>query len=317
MSQSCDPKPSKPTVISTFAGCGGSSLGYQMAGYDERLAVEWDQHAIDVFKLNFPDVPVYAGDIGKLSLDEVYSLSGLESGELDVFDGSPPCQGFSTSGKRRYEDNRNQLSQEYCRLLEGLSPKCFVMENVSGMVKGKMKLIFVEILKALKNCGYQVKAKLMNAAYYGVPQMRQRMIFIGCKDKEPTFPKPQQRTILKGRLDAIPDHICFDRPFTDYMLGNIKKIPQGKNGNVIRKNYLWSKCRLDWNKPANTITKTVNLVHPDEHRHLSIGEAMRVQSLPDDFRFIGGFSEQWARIGNSVPPLLMKAVATHIKDELL
>ncbi|MBW7959864.1 MAG: DNA cytosine methyltransferase, partial [Candidatus Promineofilum sp.] len=135
-----------PTVISTFAGAGGSSLGYSMAGFRELLAVEWDDNAVETFRLNFPGVPVYHGDIAKLSVDECLDMAGIATGDLDVLDGSPPCQGFSTAGKRQLDDPRNQLFREYVRLLRGLQPKVFVMENVSGMVKGKMKLVFVEIL---------------------------------------------------------------------------------------------------------------------------------------------------------------------------
>jgi DNA (cytosine-5)-methyltransferase 1 len=171
-----------PTVVSLFAGCGGSSLGYSMAGYRELLAVEWDDHAVETFKANFPEVPVYHGDIAKLSVDECLRLADIRPGELDVLDGSPPCQGFSTAGKRKMDDGRNQLFREYVRLLRGLQPKVLVMENVSGMVKGKMKLIFVEILQELKASGYHVSARLMNAMYYDVPQSRQRMIFIGVRD---------------------------------------------------------------------------------------------------------------------------------------
>jgi DNA (cytosine-5)-methyltransferase 1 len=173
--------PNAPTVISLLAGCGGSSLGYSMAGYRELLAVEWDDHAVETFKANFPDVPVFHGDIAKLSVEEVLRITGLKPGELDVLDGSPPCQGFSTAGKRKMDDGRNQLFREYIRLLRGLQPKVLVMENVSGMVKGKMKLIFVDILKELKSSGYHVSARLMNAMYYGVPQSRQRMIFVGVR----------------------------------------------------------------------------------------------------------------------------------------
>ena len=171
-----------PTVISLFAGCGGSSLGYSMAGYRELLAVEWDDHAVETFRLNFPDVPVFHGDIAKLSVEECLRLAGIGPGELDVLDGSPPCQGFSTAGKRRMDDGRNQLFHEYVRLLRGLQPKVPVMENVSGMVKGKMKLIFAEIMRELKDSGYAVSARLMNAMYFGVPQSRERMIFIGIRD---------------------------------------------------------------------------------------------------------------------------------------
>ena len=146
-------EPNAPTVISTFAGAGGSSLGYSMAGFRELLAVEWDDNAVETFKLNFPGVPVYHGDIAKLSVDECLSMAGIEPGQLDILDGSPPCQGFSTAGKRIMDDPRNQLFREFVRLLRGLRPKVFVMENVSGMVKGKMKLVFVEILKELKASG--------------------------------------------------------------------------------------------------------------------------------------------------------------------
>jgi DNA (cytosine-5)-methyltransferase 1 len=102
-----------PTVISLFAGCGGSSLGYSMAGYRELLAVEWDDHAVETLKLNFPDVPVWHGDIAKFSVEECLRITGLQPGELDVLDGSPPCQGFSTAGKRKMDDGRNQLFREY------------------------------------------------------------------------------------------------------------------------------------------------------------------------------------------------------------
>lgn len=177
-------QPDTPTVISTFAGGGGSSLGYSMAGYNELLAVEWDDNAVETLRLNFPDLRIYHGDIAKLSVEQCLEMAQIEPGELDVFDGSPPCQGFSTAGKRILNDPRNQLFREYIRLLRGLRPKVFVMENVSGMVKGKMKLVFAEIMKELKASGYQVSARLMNAMYFNVPQSRQRMIFIGVRDDQ-------------------------------------------------------------------------------------------------------------------------------------
>ena len=170
------------TIISTFAGCGGSSLGYSMAGFKELLAVEMNDNAVETFQLNFFDVPVYHGDIHNLSVEECMEFAGFsEPGQLDVLDGSPPCQGFSTAGKRQMKDNRNKLFHQFTRLLQGLQPKAFIMENVSGMVKGKMKLIFAEILRELKNSGYEVKAWLLNAKYFYVPQSRERIIFIGVR----------------------------------------------------------------------------------------------------------------------------------------
>jgi hypothetical protein len=119
----------EPTVISTFAGCGGSSLGYKLAGFRELLAVEWDDNSVETFRLNFPGVPVYHGDIAKLTGAECMRLAGLNGpGVLDVLDGSPPCQGFSTAGKRKFDDPRNSLFREYARLLKELQPRVFVMD---------------------------------------------------------------------------------------------------------------------------------------------------------------------------------------------
>ena len=340
-----------PTVISTFAGGGGSSLGYSMAGYRELLAVEWDQNAVDTFKLNFPDVPVYHGDIAKLSVEEVLKMTGLKEGELDVFDGSPPCQGFSTAGKREMSDSRNQLFREYVRLLRGLKPKVFVMENVSGMVKGKMKLIFAEIMRELKASGYKVSARLMNAMYFNVPQSRQRMIFIGVREDlaaEPSHPKASAYCIpaklaIPGLLATRSQRI---NPWIDSLRpsATICKMAEGyqvlsTQGDLIEsaikdtwqmarvlkgieKQKHFGLIRLSPDKPAPTIQKdagntTTGLCYPFEIRKLTIPEIKRLASYPDDYAMIGDFKDKWARIGNSVPPLFMRAVATHIDSQIL
>lgn len=197
----------RPTVVSTFAGCGGSSLGYKMAGYECKLAVEWDDNAAETYRLNFPQTTLFHGDIAKLSDEMALRMSGLRQGELDVFDGSPPCQGFSTAGKRQIDDPRNQLFREYVRLLRAFRPRAFVMENVSGMVKGHMRTLFAEILGDLKSCGYVVRARLLNAAWYGVPQSRERMIFIGVREDlgvDPTHPSPTVRRATTVR-QVLPE----------------------------------------------------------------------------------------------------------------
>ena len=171
-----------PTVISTFAGCGGSSLGYKLAGFRELLAVEWDNNAVETFRLNFPEVPVYHGDIAKLTGAECMRLAGVGVGELDVFDGSPPCQGFSTAGKRKFDDPRNSLFREYARLLKELQPRVFVMENVTGMIKGHMKQAYLTIIAELRACGYRAKGEVLNAMYFNVPQSRERVIIIGVRN---------------------------------------------------------------------------------------------------------------------------------------
>jgi DNA (cytosine-5)-methyltransferase 1 len=342
-----------PTVISTFAGCGGSSLGYKLAGFHELLAVEWEQNAVDTFRLNFPDVPVFHGDIAKLSVDECLRLAGgIKPGELDVFDGSPPCQGFSTVGKRKFDDPRNSLFKEFARLLEGLQPKVFVMENVTGMVKGAMKQAYLQIVKTLRECGYQVKGEVMNAMYYNVPQSRERVIIIGVRNDlgiEPTHPKPQTRPIpakevLAGCIgtrsqrinpwvpsDRSPATLCkMDAGWqalilTEAELKEAQIRQTWQSWRVLKgleKHKHFGLVRLCADKVAPTLVKdagntTTGQVHPFDIRKLTIPEAKRIGSFPDDFKLIGSFHEKWARIGNSVPPNLMRAIAEHIKREIL
>ena len=322
-----------PTVISTFAGGGGSLTGYMMAGFNDLLAVEWDDNAVETLRLNYPDLDVYHGDIAKLTVEEVLGRTGLKVGELDILDGSPPCQGFSTAGKRVMDDPRNQLFREYARLLRGLQPKVFVMENVSGMVKGKMKLVFVEILKELKASGYQVSAKLLNAMYFHVPQSRQRMIFIGVRNDlgiEPSHPKAESKPITvksalvdSENLDAvdipywmnlasndIPYH-CWDGPT---MVKIFKKAKGTSSGALSTKLLFWDKhsCTL----PKTEIKNSSMIIHPDGKRALSSNELSRLGSFPDDYIFISRDSAL-ERIGNSVPPLFMEAIARHIRTEIL
>lgn len=317
-----------PKVISTFAGCGGSSLGYSMAGFKELLAVEWDNHAVETFKLNFPNVPVYHGDIAKLSVDQVLEKTGLKEGELDIFDGSPPCQGFSTAGKRDMSDDRNQLFREYARLLRGLKPKVFVMENVSGMVKGVMKFIFVEILKELKASGYKVSARILNAMYFNVPQSRERMIFIGVREDlgiEPSHPVAESKPVTSE--EAFKD--CNDKDYI-FLTDKLTKIYENTdNGKTLDEGYAkiygnnkkmyFTHRKIDRMKPCGTISKSIGsgIYHYSEKRLLSIQEIKRLASFPDSFQMVGKYSDKWARIGNSVPPLFMRSIAKHIRTEIL
>jgi len=308
-----------PTVLSTFAGCGGSSLGYSMAGFRELLAVEWDDNAVATFKLNFPDVPVYHGDIGKLSVEECLKLAGLEPGQLDVLDGSPPCQGFSTAGKRKFGDDRNQLFREFVRLLQGLQPRVFVMENVSEMVKGKMKLIFADILRELKASGYKVSVRLLNAMYFGVPQSRQRLIFVGVREDlgiEPSHPKAETRPVTLRR--AIHGVAVDDRKQPNISPLRQSRWQATQRGDAHKERF--SLLRLDWNKPVPTILKVSGSgghMHPDEPRLLTVPELKRCASFCGSYKLTGSWDDAVLRIGNSVPPLMMRSIARHIQRAIL
>ena len=312
-------EPDAPTVVSLFAGCGGSSLGYSMAGFRELLAVEWDDNAVETFKLNFPGVPVYHGDIAKLSVEECLSLTGLEPGQLDVLDGSPPCQGLSTAGKRVLDDPRNSLFREYVRLLQGLRPRVFVMENVSGMVKGKMKLVFAEAMRELKASGYKVSARLMNAMYFHVPQSRQRLIFIGVREdvgREPSHPKAESGIFgvafpgTRTEAERIPEHKV--------------RVALAHKARHEAAGHGFGYQILSADKPAPTWPKTM-MVSTSAPRYVERGvhwlaspvEMSAIGSYPTAFRFAGTYEDQWTRIGNSVPPLFMRAIARHIRQELL
>ena len=309
---------SEPTVISTFAGCGGSSLGYKLAGFRELLAVEWDDNAVETFKLNFPGVPVYHGDIAKLSGAECMKLAGgIKPGELDVLDGSPPCQGFSTAGKRKYDDPRNSLFKEYARLLAELQPKAFVMENVTGMIKGHMKQAYLQIIATLRACGYKAKGEVLNAMYYGVPQSRERVIIIGVRNDlgiEPSHPKPQTKPMtVREAFSGIPgrgDAPNMSAKYQDYWR------KAGRGGVVGLQQ---THRRLDWGRPSFVLQKGSGyggVYHPDEPRPLSTLERCRLGSFPDNFRFTG-WNAAIERIGNSVPPNLMRAIAEHIRENIL
>lgn len=308
-----------PTVISTFAGAGGSSLGYSMAGFRELLAVEWDGAAAETFRRNFPGVPVHEGDIAGLGLEECLRTAGLEPGQLDVLDGSPPCQGFSTAGRRVLEDPRNGLFREFVRLLRGLRPRAFVLENVQGLVKGKMRLVFADMLRELRASGYVVAARVLDAAYFGVPQHRRRLIVVGARDD----------------LDVLPTHPdAATRPTTfraavEDLAGTAQCGPvpsplremrwrATRRGDAHRERF--SLLRLAWDRPAPTVLRVSGSgghMHPDEPRLLNVAELRRVASFPDQFDFAGDWGSAVSQIGNCVPPLLMRAVAQHVAGQVL
>lgn len=292
------------TVISTFAGCGGSSLGYKWAGFKELLAIEWEDHAVETFKLNFPEVPIWQRDIREVTGKEILKFCNIKKGELDIFDGSPPCQGFSTSGNRKIDDIRNSLFIDFKRLVNELQPKIFVMENVTGMAKGKMKGLFLEILKELKSLNYNVRCKKMNSKYYEVPQSRERLIFVGVRNDlsgQPVFPKSENKIItIKKMFPYI------------YM---------------IRKGLFWkSSCspaptvvQSDGARKNNTAYFSSYLIKDKNGniRKWNMDELKKICSFPDDFKLIGTFAQQWARLGNAVMPKFMQAIAENLKENIL
>lgn len=307
------------TYLSTFAGCGGSSLGYKWAGGHGVAAVEFDDNAVETYRLNFPDTPVLHRDICTVTAQELLDLTGLQVGDLDILDGSPPCQGFSTAGKRVLTDPRNSLFREYVRLIEGLQPKVFVMENVSGMVKGKMRLIFREIMLALKATGYMVRCKLLNAMYYEVPQSRERLIWIGVRPdigREPGFPGPVGKPTGFTPEEAGPGPWWLSEQAQAGLVAHKARHEALGNG--------WGYTLQSRDKPCPTVRKGGHIpsgacvvVDNGKWRLFSSVDLRRAASLPDGYALAGSWKDHFERIGNSVPPRFMYHIASHIRDHIL
>ena len=281
----------RPSVISLFCGAGGSTLGYRLAGFNELLGIDINLTACKTFQCNFPRTPIWNVDINLVEIDEILDATGLEIGQLDVLDSSPPCQGFSICGTRDVKDKRNDLSLETIRFIEGLRPKVFLIENVTGLMKGKFNQIFTR----LRSTGYKLKWKSINAIYYNVPQSRQRLIFLGVREDlptEPTFPKPNLK--VQRLKDVLPDVDFHSRGQFDKMIKHPELLPY-------------------------TITKTPSMffVQDGMQRKPTIDELKILSSFPEDFTFTGSYNQIWNQIGNCVPPLMMKEMSKTIREDIL
>lgn len=309
-------------LVSSFAGGGGSSCGYKAAGYDVRLAVEWDKKAAACYRLNFPGITMHEGDIAVLSGDEALSLAGLKAGELDVLDGSPPCQGFSTAGKRAYSDPRNSLFREYVRLLHDFQPKAFVMENVSGLIKGKMRIAFAEITRTLRSEGYRVSCRLLNAWWYGVPQDRRRLIWIGIRNDlniEPSHPAPTCIRPVSVAEAIGPGQIknaLFNNAFRSGNLPSPALCAASPPLMLIEHHPGYRNATFKQGpSPTLSASRRTRIGFGDgntEARYLTIEEAKILQGFPPSF-----IVDEYRIIGNSVPPPMAEAIGRHIAMLLL
>lgn len=304
-------------VASTFSGAGGSCTGYRMAGYRVVWANEFVPAAQDSYRANMaPGSILDPRDIRKVQAQDILDATGLKAGELDLFDGSPPCQAFSTAGKREkgwgkerhYEHGASQKNEElffeYIRLLGGLQPRAFVAENVSGLVKGTAKGFFLEILAGLKTQGYRVTCRVLDAQWLGVPQSRQRAIFVGVREdlgRDPVHPSPLgYRYSVR---DALPE---IDQVDMGGGFGKVETVPSERGPYQTI-----GTAPSSGNGLATCIT-----VGPTR-RKFTIAEVKRICAFPDDFILTGSYAQQWERLGNSVPPVMMRAIAEAIRDKVL
>lgn len=204
----------RPTVVDLFAGAGGMSLGFEQAGFDVVASVEIDPVHSAVHKYNFPKCAVIPKSVIGLDADEVLRAIGPDVEKVDVVCGGAPCQGFSMIGQRAFDDPRNRLVREFVRLTRELKADYFVFENVKGLTLGKHRQFLDELIGEFEASGYEVRLpwKVLNAANYGVPQHRERLILIGAKRglPIPSYPKPSTRPAGSKKGDQDQGPSCAD-----------------------------------------------------------------------------------------------------------
>lgn len=291
-------------VVSLFSGAGGLDLGFKMAGHNVIWANDLYGDAVETYKLNLGD-HIVCKDIANIDVKDIP--------DCDIVIGGFPCQGFSIANmKRCTSDERNVLYKQLIRVIKEKKPKFFLAENVKGLTNLDKGEVFKMILNDFSSLGYTVKWQILNAANYGVPQTRQRVIIVGVRndiDFEYQFPEPthtKDNWVSVGKaMEAIPD------PDLPNNLANhtYSKFKIKNNG------YLGHRA-LDPGKPAPTVTArgddkggVVILPHPNGKRRMSGRELAAVQSFPLDYVFVGNQSSVYRQIGNAVPPLLGYAVA--------
>jgi DNA (cytosine-5)-methyltransferase 1 len=302
-------------VVSLFAGIGGFDLGFVQAGHQIIWANDIWRDAAETYKLNFGE-HIVCQDIKDISTDNIPNC--------DIIIGGFPCQGFSLANQKRNEqDERNALYLEFVRVLKDKQPSYFIAENVKGILSLGKGSVFQTILKDFSDIGYDVQYAVLNAADYGVPQTRERVLIFGTKkDCSLKIDFPPKSTHQKLNGVPIP-------PEKQRWVGvghALQDIPEPEAEHSL-KNHEASKYKLRFNGylghrvinpelPCPTITArgdekggVVVHHHPNNHRRISAREAALIQSFPVDFEFHGGKTSIYRQVANAVPPKLAFAIA--------
>lgn len=343
----------KKTLVEGFCGAGGMSLGLKSSGFDCLLAFDNNHAAIETY-LNGVGSEGAVLDARLITGADILSKIGFKKGELDLFAGGPPCQGFSLQRRSGYEsDDRNDLVDDYFRLVEEIQPRAFLLENVAmlGKIRGH-KYISVGFSR-LYQLGYSISFGIVNCANYGIPQTRKRFIAIGVHNSG-DFVFPAYTHVSSEWLtvrDAIGDLPDCPEDFVEHSLyanhirckitkrnkDMISQVPQGGGWHDIPRE-LWLDCmkrwngnsggwpdvygRLEWDSQCPTITAGFDsfsrgrYAHPKYDRAITPREAARIQTFPDNIRFYGTRHDVRLQIGNAVPPRLAKCLGSAIKMHL-
>lgn len=342
----------KYTFIDLFAGCGGLSLGFEMAGFTGVLAIDNWKDALITYSYNRSNARTLCGDLAILDpykIKEEYCIA-----DVDVIIGGPPCQGFSIAGKRIVEDDRNKLYKAFVGFVDCFRPKALVMENVPNILSIGNGMVRDSIIKDFEKLGYKVSVQVITASDYGVPQNRRRAVFVGLADgRDFVFPEPfktRKVTSYDALCDLTEESIADGTPYPtepmcdfqryvrsgsagiynhDITIHNEKTkeiialVPDGGNYKDLpielqqtRKVHIaWT--RLCSTKPSITIdTGHRHHFHYKWNRIPTVRENARLQSFPDDFIFMCSKTSQYKQVGNAVPPLMAKAIAFQLSNTL-
>jgi len=342
------------TSIDMFSGCGGMSLGLENAGFRIMHANELNQDAAATYRYNFPNVKLENRDVRRIHARWLQRRLGISG--VDLIAAGPPCQGFSIAGRRRPRDPRNLLYKEVIRFVKVFRPKIVVIENVVGMLFANHGETIDKVLSALREVGYHPHLKVLSASDYGVPQARKRVFIIATSIRIPPGDLFPRRTRAKkiSVKDAISDLAFLNvgeqsswykrKPRSNYqrfmrkdasILFNheapahsrkiqrrFASIPIGKNGKDVLRRVKTSKrtyFKLHPHKVSRSLTTLPeDSIHYLRNRVVTVREMARLQSIPDDFKFLGPRTTggprrtiecpQYTQVGNAVPPLLAERV---------
>lgn len=351
-------------AVSLFSGAMGLDLGVERAGFTIKVCVEFNKWAAETIRRN-TNIPVIEKDINLVSAKELLSVAGLKKGSVDLVVGGPPCQSFSTAGKQRgLSDLRGSCIIQFLRVVKELKPRYFILENVRGLLSSKLNYVPEEfseyddiknesgsvvalVLNEFNKIGYSVSYALLNAANYGVPEKRERVIMLGHLGQRIPIPSPTHSerglygtlpwVTLRDAIGDIQDRVMRYIPLRPKMFQYMKMVGEGENWTNLpidvakeamgKAFYLpGGKTgflrRLSWDEPSPTLVTSptmpaTQLCHPEELRPLSIEEYARIQQFPDDWQFIGNNAEIYKQIGNAVPVGLGYAAANQIMRFIL
>lgn len=317
----------KLRVASLFCGCGGTDVG--VIGSFDFLGKHYDSNRMEIVYANDIDVnacSMFEKNFGiRPDNRDIRSVASEELPEFDILTGGFPCQSFSIVAQNPprlgLKDDRGTLFFEMCRILRERKPKCFIAENVKGILTANKKKAFPLILQEFEKSGYKVTHAVLNAADYGVPQKRERVIIIGFRnDLEVnfTFPKP----IIKGQADYEPLKSVIEKEVPEKYFFSEKAVE-----GMLRKRDSMNKGRAqDVEKPCNTVGAhlakvSLNSTDPvlwsdGRYRRFTPREVARIQSFPEDFQLLGSEGAQYRALGNAIPPVMFWYVAKQVREAL-